>query len=113
MSFANYLGGVLGLAAVAIPIGFAAVRLRARLLPGWEGAPARLVEVVLGVSILTVLLQLLGAFGVLDPLALIACSLLIGAGVWRFLPTSREKGATSGQAPPAPTPHRPTRPSPR
>jgi hypothetical protein len=58
MSFGDYLTGVIGLALVAGPLVFAAVRLRTRLLPGWEGAPARLAEAVIGVSLLTVLLQL-------------------------------------------------------
>ncbi len=31
-------------------IGFGAVRLRGRLLPSWDGAPARLAEIVLGIS---------------------------------------------------------------
>ena len=78
MSFGAYLGGVVGLAAVAVPIAFAAVRLRGRLLPGWVGGPARLVEVVLGASILTVVLQLLGAIGVLGPWTLVGGSLAIG-----------------------------------
>jgi hypothetical protein len=65
VSFGDYLGGVVGLAAVAIPIAMAAVGLRGRLLPGWAGAPARLAEAVLGVALLTILLQLLGAFGIL------------------------------------------------
>ena len=71
VSFGDYLFGVVGLAAVAIPMALAAVRLRRRLLPGWEGAPARLAEAVLGVALLTVLLQLLGAFGILVPAVLI------------------------------------------
>ena len=82
MSFGDYLFGVVGLAAVAIPMALAAVRLRRRLLPGWEGAPARLAEAVLGVALLTVLLQLLGAFGILVPAVLIIASLAIGLGLW-------------------------------
>ena len=46
MSFGDYLFGVIGLAAVAIPMAMGGVRLRRRLLPGWVGAPARLAEVV-------------------------------------------------------------------
>ena len=44
MSFGQYLFGVIGLALVAIPMAMGGVRLRRRLLPGWEGAPARLAE---------------------------------------------------------------------
>jgi hypothetical protein len=82
VSFGEYLGGVVGLAAVAVPIAMAGVRLRRRLLPGWVGAPARLAEAVLGVALLTVLLQLLGAFGILVPAVLIAAALLVGLGVY-------------------------------
>ena len=48
MSFGDYLAGSIELIAVAASIGFAAVGLRGRLLPGWSGASARLAEVVLG-----------------------------------------------------------------
>ncbi len=99
MSFGTYLFGVVGLAAVAIPMALAAVRLRARLLPGWKGAPARLAEAVLGVSLLTVLLQLLGAFGILVPAVLIVAALALGLGLW-FGPWLRTNA--DGVAPPAP-----------
>ena len=42
----SYLLGAAELALVALSLGFAAFRLRQRLLPAWEGAPARLVEIV-------------------------------------------------------------------
>ena len=74
MSFGDYLTGVLGLAAIAVAMGLAGVRLRGRLLPGWGGAPARLVEAVIGLSILTLLFQLLGAVGLFEPYALVAAS---------------------------------------
>ena len=82
MSFGEYLGGVLGLAAVAVPMALAAVRLRRRLLPGWQGAPARLAEAVLGVALITVLLQLLGAFGILVPAVLIVAAPALGLGLY-------------------------------
>lgn len=108
MSFGDYLFGVIGLAAVAIPMGLAAVRLRGRLLPDWGGAPARLAEAVLGVALFTVLLQLLGAFGILVPAVLIIVSLAVGLGVWfgmdgEFLSHSASKSPNGGSvAPPAP-----------
>ena len=82
MSFGQYLFGVIGLALVAIPMAMGGVRLRRRLLPGWEGAPARLAEAVLAVALLTVLLQLLGAFGILVPGVLIPAALLVGLGLY-------------------------------
>jgi hypothetical protein len=98
VSFGHYLFGVIGLALVAIPMGLGGVRLRGRLLPGWEGAPARLVEAVLAVALLTVLLQLLGAFGILVAVVLIPAALLVGLGLYYGVPGGRAPGA----APPAP-----------
>jgi hypothetical protein len=99
VSFGDYLFGVIGLAAVAIPMALAAVRLRARLLPGWGGAPARLAETVLGVALFTVLLQLLGAFGILIPAVLIVAALAVGLGLWSG-PWLRTTG--DGETPPVP-----------
>src|SRR3954447_6652049 len=82
VTFGGYLFGVVGLAAVAVPMALAAVRLRGRLLPGWGGAPARLAEAGLGVALLTVLLQLLGAFGILYAGVLIPAALLVGLGLY-------------------------------
>jgi hypothetical protein len=100
MSFGDYLTGVIGLALVAGPLVFAAVRLRTRLLPGWEGAPARLAEAVIGVSLLTVLLQLLGAIGILEPAVLVLGAIAIGA-VAHFAPWLRQTEEV-GDSPPAP-----------
>jgi hypothetical protein len=100
MSFGDYLTGVIGLALVAGPLVFAAVRLRARLLPRWDGAPARLAEAVLSVSLLTVLLQLLAAIGILEPVILVIGAIAIGAAAY-FAPWPRTTGE-AGDAPPAP-----------
>ena len=104
MSFGDYLFGVIGLALVAIPIAVAAVRVRSRLLPGWDGAPARLAEAVLGVSVLTILLQVLGAIGVLVPGVLILASIAIGlaAHLGPWLRAGRTGGAEPPPAPPIP-----------
>ena len=82
MTFGHYLLGIVGLAALAVPMGLAGARLRRRLLPGWTGAPAILATAVLAVAVLTLLLQLLGAFGILVPAVLIAASLIVGLGLW-------------------------------
>jgi hypothetical protein len=100
VSFGNYLLGVIGLAAVAVPTALAAIRLRARLLPGWDRAPARLAEAVLGVGALTVLLQLLGAFGILHGAVLVPAALAIGLVLW-FGPWL-QGDAGEADAPPAP-----------
>ena len=99
MSFGDYLVGVVGLAAVAVPMATAAVRLRGRLLPGWVGAPARLAEAVLAVALFTILLQLLGAFGILYVGVLIPAALVVGLGLY-FGPWLRT--AATGMPAPAP-----------
>src|SRR3954447_9392380 len=87
----------------------AGVQLRRRLLPGWGGPPAHLADAVLAVALLTVLLQLLGAFGILVAGVLIPAALLVGLGVHfaargAFLAHTPTKAPRSGVAwPPAPT----------
>jgi hypothetical protein len=99
VSFGDYVFGVVGLALVALPMAMAGVRLRRRLLPGWEGAPARLVEAVLAVAVLTILLQLLGAFGILVPGVLIPAALLVGLGLYYGFWVNYDPGDAA--APPA------------
>jgi hypothetical protein len=104
VSFGEYLFGVIGLAAVAIPMALAAVRLRRRLLPAWEGAPARLSEAVLGIAVFIILLELLGAFGILIPGVLIPAALLVGIGIYYgFWVDYGAEGATPPPAPSIPT----------
>ena len=76
MSAAGYAWGVVALVVVLLAIADSARGLRRRLLPAWEGAPARLAELVLGTSVLLVLLELLGVLGVLVRPALVGASLV-------------------------------------
>jgi hypothetical protein len=73
----GYLLGVAQLALVIGPIGFSAYRLRQRLLPAWEGAPARLVEAIVGIALLIWISELLGAVGLFYAGALVAAALLV------------------------------------
>jgi hypothetical protein len=87
MSFGDYLEGSIELIAVAAAMGFAAVGLRGRLLPGWSGASARLAEVVLGLSLLVVICELVGVVGLYRPgwllLAAVVAGLALGFGLRR------------------------------
>jgi hypothetical protein len=74
LSVGEYLLGALVVAAIVGPLAWAAWRVRASVLPGWSGPPARVAEVVLGISGLIVLAQLLGTFG-----AFAAAPMVIGA----------------------------------
>jgi hypothetical protein len=74
VSVGSYLLGAAELAAVALSIGFSAYRLRARLLPSWDGAQARLVEVIVAVALIIWISELLGVFSLMYPGLLVAFS---------------------------------------
>jgi hypothetical protein len=97
VSFGHYLAGSIGLIAVATAMGFAAVGLRARFLPGWTGASARLAEVVLGISVLIVVLELVGVVGLYRPGWVLLVTVLVGLGLGYGLGPAR-------QGPPLPLP---------
>jgi hypothetical protein len=73
----DYLLGVVQLALVVASVAFSAFRLRRRLLPSWEGAPARLVESIVGVALVIWLSELLGSFGLFYAGTLILASVLL------------------------------------
>ncbi len=77
----GYLLGVVQLALVVVPVGLSGYRLRGRLLPGWKGAPARLVESIVGVAIVIWLSEILGTVGLFYAGALIGASLLVAGTV--------------------------------
>ncbi len=81
MNFGDYLQGSIELIAVAGAMGFGAVGLRGRLLPGWSGASARLAEVVLGLSLLVVTLELVGVVGLYRPGWVLLAALVVGLGL--------------------------------
>jgi hypothetical protein len=93
-SFGSYLLGAAQLAVLAAALGFAAYMLRERLLPGWRGAPARLVETVVAVGLLTVFSEVLGTFGLLYAGALLGAAVLV-AIVVRVLPVQPGGGQTA------------------
>jgi len=100
MSFADFLAGVVSLALVAAFTGFTAYRLRARLLPGFTDAPARLVEAVAAVGVLVVSSELLGLFGLLKVVPLV---LLLGIfAVASWLRMTPRPAAPGDLVPPAP-----------
>jgi hypothetical protein len=81
----GYLLGVVQLALVVGPIAFSAYKLRQRLLPAWEGAPARLVESIAAIALLIWISEILGTFGLFYAGTLVAASVLLGLALW-FLP---------------------------
>jgi hypothetical protein len=80
LSLGSYLLGAAEVALVALSLGFSAYRLRQRLMPAWNGAPARLVEAIVAVALLTWISEILGTFGLLYAGILVgACALLAAA----------------------------------
>jgi len=104
----HYLAGVVYLAVVLGSLGFGAVCLRRRLMPAWSGAPVRLVEVVLTVSMLVGAAQLLGSVGAFTQLGILLAALATGTAAW-FLTRDAARATSSStavQAPPAPAARR-------
>ena len=99
LSFGAYLAGVAELAAIAIALGFAAVRVRARLIPAWSGAPARLAELIVGLALLVWAMEALGAIGALSEVALVALCVVLGLGIG--LAASLWGPRSRAQAPPS------------
>jgi uncharacterized protein YfiM (DUF2279 family) len=92
VSFGSYLLGAAELAAVVLSVGFSAYRLRARLLPAWEGAPARLVEVIAGVALIIWIAEILGTFGLLYPGLVVVAVVIVAVASALWL---RGSGATA------------------
>jgi hypothetical protein len=79
LSLGSYLLGAAQVAVVALSVGFSAYRLRQRLMPAWEGAPARLVEAIVAVALLIWISEILGTVGLFYAGALVgACALVAG-----------------------------------
>ena len=81
VSAGSYILDAAGVGALVLSLGFSAVRLRQRLLPSWEGAPARLVESIVGVALLVWLSELLGVLNLLYAWSLLAAALALLGGV--------------------------------
>ncbi len=105
VSAGSYILSAALLAVLALSLGFSAVRLRQRLMPDWEGAPAHLVEAILGVALLIWLSELLGLFNLLYAGALVASALLLAAAV-AFGPRVLSRGLADSpvRTPPSPAP---------
>ncbi len=84
VSAGSYVLGAVVLIALVSSLGFSARRLRMLLMPAWEGAPARLVEVVGAIALLVWLAELLGSLSLLYAWTLLTASfLLAGVLAWR------------------------------
>jgi hypothetical protein len=93
----DYLVGALELALVVAPLAFGAYRVRALLLPGWSGAPARLAELVLGIAALIWVAEALGTFGAFTEAGMLVGSVAVGLGAGLLA------GGRAATRPPAPS----------
>ena len=80
----SYLVGA-GAAAVGfIPVGFGSAAVRARRLPTWSGAPARLAEIVVGLAVVVGVSQVLGTLGMFHLLPVTLGLAAVGATLCWF-----------------------------
>ncbi len=77
-----YILSIALLAILVLSLGSSAVVLRKLLLPSWEGAPAHLVEAIVGVALLIWLSELLGVVNLLHAGVLVASAVALAAAVW-------------------------------
>ena len=106
VSAGTYVLSALALAAVGLSLGFTAYRLRQRLLPAWDSAPARLVEAVVAIALLIWLGEVLGTVGLFYDWALVASSFLLAVAVLLLVPidtttehaSSRPRVLSQGEA---------------
>jgi hypothetical protein len=66
--------------------------LRRRLLPRFEGAPAQLATAVLALALLIWPAEVLGSFGVFDPVPYLVLVALVGVVAWKLAPRPPERG---------------------
>ncbi|MGC1853355.1 MAG: hypothetical protein WA687_13035 [Solirubrobacterales bacterium] len=93
----RYLLGVVEIALLVGFAGLAGVALRFRLLPSFSGAPGHLATAVLALAILVWVAELLGAFGLFEPVpylvgvAVVGVGLRLGVGGGRGCPSRNAK----------------------
>lgn len=95
-----YLLGALELTVIVGALAIAAWSVRRMILPGWAGAPARLVEAVLAIAVAIWLAELFGTFGAFGDLSMICGSLAAAAIAWTLCRRFANRAVTS--SPPAP-----------
>jgi hypothetical protein len=78
VAIGRYLLGAAALGVICASLGVAAVAIRRRFLADWTGAPARLAEYVIGLAILIVILEVLGAVGLFSFAPIVVACLGVG-----------------------------------
>jgi hypothetical protein len=99
VTLASYLAGYLAAFAALAALGFASCRVRRVLLPGAAGALARLAEVVLGLSILVVVLEIVGAMGWFSRVVVVVAVPSVALAVGALAPVVARRVGTRDQPP--------------
>jgi hypothetical protein len=76
---------LLGVAEIALLVGFVmlgASAIRSRLLPGFRGAPAHLAIGVIAFALLIWIAEILGSFGLFEPVPYLVGVVVVGLGLW-------------------------------
>ncbi|HYC81030.1 MAG TPA: hypothetical protein VEB65_04550 [Solirubrobacterales bacterium] len=100
VSAGSYALAAIQLVVLVAALGFSAVRLRARLLPGWDGGAARLVEVLVAVALVTWICEALGTFGALYAGTVLAAAVILAAALWQWLPAGADERPAGPRLPP-------------
>lgn len=98
MTVARYALGAASLLLAFGSLTISAWSLRRRLLADWTGAVARLAEIVIGLALLVVMLEILGTIGLFRLGPIVAASLVIGIATWRLAGPPTRTGAADTPA---------------
>ena len=82
MTLGRYLEGILFIGLAVVPIGAASHAWRKRLLPNWTGPVARIVEIIIGLSVLICVSELLGSINLFRVGAVVPSLFLVGIAGW-------------------------------
>ncbi|HET6864987.1 MAG TPA: hypothetical protein VFH80_03655 [Solirubrobacteraceae bacterium] len=112
VAIGRYLLGAVALAVICASLGLSAVAIRRRVLADWTGAPARLAESVIGLTILIGVLELLGTVGLFAFAPIVIACVLVGLASLRSASVGCGAAGPKGEAgmPSGPSPRPPGRP---
>ena len=92
LGLGSYLLGALYILILGLFAWAGGSALRKWLLPRFEGAPALLATAVLALALLIWSAELVGSFGVLDPVPYLLLVALVGLLLWKLAPRPPERG---------------------
>src|SRR5436189_4373097 len=87
--------GSAALAVACVALAYGSWQLRRRLVPAWDGSAARLAELILGLSLLVVALELVGVVGAFRPTIVMIAVPVVGVAMG----VVARKGISPGESP--------------